>query len=450
MDTAAWGALHDRVSAALPTMPLADVGGVARLVISGPVVGVRIEGAGDAGVAVATLTVQTSDVLNGPTAATSEGRLGPAEARALVDHDQAGCVVVEGPGAWIETSWDRPVDALAVLVESAPSRRPGVMVRARVCVLRPDGVREIVVDGAEATEAARTDILSRTQEEFAADDARAASLLQAAFECCVGEYWRARTTVNAIRPRVRGAALASFKGMLNPDLLAARGLEWTSHGPVRSFRFWTEDQKAAYTRQAVDLTEALSELTPHVCFGFGAALAAVRDGAMIAHDDDLDVIVAFEPHEAPDLPAGLELVESHLRSRGFIVAGEFFAHRHVRREGEKNVDVFVGLFEGDAVSWYPGPRNALTRSDVFPASTAQFYGSTVPLPRDPEAYLTAQYGPRWRSPDPDFAHSWGRARYRDLRPAKPPAAPPGRWVRWRRRAGAVKRRLSRLLSRPRA
>lgn|GEM_PF-3484053 len=447
METAAWIALHDRLMTAIPTMALADVGGTVRLPVSGRVVGLRIDGAGDAWVGLETLTVETSGDLVGAKITTSEGRLENDAVRALLDPGERGSVVVEGTDAWIEVSWSEPVDAEAILLTSAPSRRSHLMVPARVSVLRPGGEREVVVDAAAMIASARADVLVRVQQEFARDDPQTSSLLQAVFECCVGEYRQARTTVKGIRPRVRGAALTSFKGLVNHGLLAARELEWTSHGPVRSFRFWTDDQKAAYTRQAVELIEALRELTPHVCLGFGAALAVARDGAMIPHDDDLDVIVAFERDEAADLPAALELIESHLRPRGFIVAGDFFAHRHVRHTGEKNIDVFVGLFEGDAVSWFPGPRDALTRADVFPASEARFYDSTVPLPRDPEAYLAAQYGPDWRSPDPDFMHSWGRARYRDLGPAKPPAAPPGRWVRWRRRAGAVRRRLSRLLSR---
>ena len=36
----------------------------------------------------------------------------------------------------------------------------------------------------------------------------------------------------------------------------------------------------------------------------------------------------------------------------------------------KPVDVFVGIFEGESISWYPGARGGLTRSMVFPIGRA--------------------------------------------------------------------------------
>jgi hypothetical protein len=100
---------------------------------------------------------------------------------------------------------------------------------------------------------------------------------------------------------------------------------------------------------------------PQLCLGFESVLATGRDRALIPHDDDLDVIVGFEPDAARTLADGLRLIEEHLRPLGFEVTGPFVAQRHVRRPGRKRVEVFVGIFEGEAISWYPGARGATHR-----------------------------------------------------------------------------------------
>jgi hypothetical protein len=167
--------------------------------------------------------------------------------------------------------------------------------------------------------------------------------------------------------------------------------------------------------------DALRSLTPNACFGFGSALAIVRDHALIPHDDDLDIIVGFEPDEASTIADGLQRVERHLSGLGYEVSGSFDAHRHVRLPGRKPVDVFVGLFEGDSISWYPAARGALTRAVVFPASSAPLLGVTCPIPAQPEVYLERMYGSGWRVPDPYFNHPWNVADYADIRGTPVPA-----------------------------
>ena len=212
-------------------------------------------------------------------------------------------------------------------------------------------------------------------------------------------------------------------------MLLQRALEWTAHGPTRSFRFWTPEEKVEYVRLTVSVAAALRELTPHVCFGYGAALAVVRDGDLIPHDDDLDLIVAFEPGEARTLPEAHALVEEHLRARGFAVKGDFFGHRHVAATpGAKNVDVFSGLFEGDRISWYPGTRGALDRRTMFPTSEGELLGVACPLPAHPVTYLETIYGPGWSTPDPGFRHTWRKKDFADQATAPAPKPAPRGWL----------------------
>jgi hypothetical protein len=227
-----------------------------------------------------------------------------------------------------------------------------------------------------------------------------------------GEYARAHTSLAAHVSDERHRR--RFIAALNSALLPSRGLEWTAHGPKRPFRSWSDEERIDYVRDSAEVVEALRTLTPDVCFGFGSVLSVVRDKALIPHDDDLDVIVGFEPEAAATLSDGLRLIGEHLRPLGFEVTGPFHAHRHVRHPGRKRVDVFVGIFEGESISWYPGTRGGLTRAIVFPARTADLLGVPCWIPAQPEAYLERLYGEGWRTPDPYFKHDWNISAYADL------------------------------------
>lgn len=201
---------------------------------------------------------------------------------------------------------------------------------------------------------------------------------------------------------------------VNEFVLAPRQLEWTSHGVRRSFRYWSEEEKADYVALTRRVCEDLTELSPDVCFGFGSVLSIIRDAELMKHDDDLDVIIGLGLEVAPSLRQALTIVRTHLEARGYVVRGKFLSHWHVVRDGKK-VDVFVGLYEqGDLIGWFPGGRRALQREDVFPAASVSFMGSECPIPRKPEHYLETIYGRDWRSPAPGWSHNWDRAAYKDI------------------------------------
>ena len=134
------------------------------------------------------------------------------------------------------------------------------------------------------------------------------------------------------------------------------------------------------------------------------------------HDDDLDVIIGFEPATAPTIADGLRLIDHHLVPLGFDVSGEFATHRHVRRPGRQPVDVFVGIFEGDTIAWYPGARGGLTRAIVFPPVPAELLGVPCLIPASPRPTSNACTAPSGASPirtsatpgiDRPMRTSWG-------------------------------------------
>lgn len=211
---------------------------------------------------------------------------------------------------------------------------------------------------------------------------------------------------------------AAFKDRVN-RWLAGQQREWNTHGISRTFRFWSEQEKQDYVGFAADVARSLRDLTDNVCFGFGSVLAVVRDHDLIPHDDDADVIVGFEPGQAPTLADGRRLIRECLADHGYTVtAKNRFAHHFVwRPTGGQKLDAFAGIFEGDDIAWYPGRRAALTRDMVFPPTYQTLLGHPCPVPRQPEMYLERIYGPNWQLPERYFRHRWEEARreYQDIR-----------------------------------
>ena len=354
-----------------------------------------------------------------------------ADAAALFDFERPTGTIIDtgsdGP-PWVEVTFARPLTVTRLRLRNVADETARSARGLRVEV-KGRWRSRTVYDGGAQRRAWRA--LVTEAQAAAAAEPETVALLDVLDLTVRGEYARAHT---ALASKVADEALRVwFRGAVNEVLLPARGREWTVHGPQRPFRLWGDAERVDYVRDSALVVEALRSLTPNVCLGFGSVLAVVRDHALIPHDDDIDVIVGFEPTEAATLTDALRLVETHMRPLGFDVTGTFAAHRHVRRPGRKRVDVFVGLFEGEAVSWYPGARGGLTRAIVFPPGSADLLGVTCAIPVQPEVYLERLYGEGWRVPDPYFSHAWNVAAYADIRGApvatgatEAPAAEPER------------------------
>jgi hypothetical protein len=208
----------------------------------------------------------------------------------------------------------------------------------------------------------------------------------------------------------------SIVRLINDVFLKDRNLEWTSHKIQRSFRFWGDAEKIQYIETANKLINDIREMSPYCCMGFGSALSIVRDGTLIPHDDDLDILVAFPRERFPRFRAGKQAVAEFLREKGYDVRTAYAMHAHVKAGfgRKKFVDVFVGLIEDEKVSWYPGPRREIELSLVFPAKTMPLMGINCLVPKDHDHYLEKVYGSHWRTPIPRWRHHYKEEDFRDL------------------------------------
>ncbi|MBB2201060.1 discoidin domain-containing protein [Gluconacetobacter tumulisoli] len=194
--------------------------------------------------------------------------------------------------------------------------------------------------------------------------------------------------------------------VVNSKLLYRFQQEITAHGMIRTFRYWSADEKKQYVEDALALVAALKDLSPHVMIGYGAVLSYIRSGDLMPHDDDVDVVIAMDQAAFADIPTATRAVSAFLAERGFRLDGDFFSHRWVAARGDKTLDVFVSLYSNDRVLFYPGPVGGCPIADVFPTIPVKLCDCIVPIPANPFRYLEAIYGPSWRVPQPQFSHEW--------------------------------------------
>lgn len=193
-------------------------------------------------------------------------------------------------------------------------------------------------------------------------------------------------------------------------------LEHNAHGLKRTFRFWSLEEKNTYLREVAELIDHLSELSPDkVALGFGAVLGKYREDDLIAHDDDLDVILAFDHSNVSSIASALSLLNRHLQNTAWEVQGHFFSHLWVGLPCGYRVDVFVGLIEiNGKLSFYPSARHSLEALQIFPPVKGSLVDVELPFPAEPEPYLERTYGTQWKTPLVAFAHPWDRSQYTDI------------------------------------
>lgn len=197
-------------------------------------------------------------------------------------------------------------------------------------------------------------------------------------------------------------------------------LQSNAHGMKRVFKFWTPEEKRGYMQKALDIVEEIRKVTDKVCISGGAILGYQREGQLLAHDDDLDIVVGVTMDQFGGIGPTLDMLAKHLGAAGYVVKGCFFAHLWIETDARtgQTLDVFVAALEEEYASFYPSRRKSMKASDLFPAVFNELEGLVLPMPANIEGYLVGVYGPAWRQPDVGFAHPWDRSEYAGLSGAR--------------------------------
>ena len=338
---------------------------------------------------------------------------------------------------WLEIEFKQPVDLRRLRLRNIGGNGPGgssTRVRGiHVLVRTTDGWWTTIYDGwqrereflqkverkysgAPLARSLETKVRRRLNRPATPQDHRVeGDLIKILASMQIGTYNTLKVFKDLNRVGLSLEEVAQLQRLVTDKILAKRQMEFNLHGLRRTFRFWSEAEKRRYLEFTVDVANCLRKLNDNVCLGFGSVLAVVRDHELLPHDDDLDVIIGFDPDQAATLAEGRELVKKCLTDNGFKVVGNFTSHTWVYPPwGGSKIDAFVSIFEGDSIAWYPSRRGTLTRDVMFPPSEQALMGIDCPVPRQPEAYLEGVYGPGWATPDPHYRHPWKRSEWSDL------------------------------------
>ena len=157
------------------------------------------------------------------------------------------------------------------------------------------------------------------------------------------------------------------------------------------------------------LFEKLDAAGVQVFLNSGTLLGVVRDKALIAHDDDVDLAVVFEADSQEAAAEAWIATQKQLSDQGLLVErrGPNPGVVKLVSDGSYNVDLFPAWIEKGRVYVYPHTSGHLNDRDVMPLQACKVSG--LPIPADPEAMLAQNYGDGWRVPDPSYAFPWAEA-----------------------------------------
>ncbi len=138
---------------------------------------------------------------------------------------------------------------------------------------------------------------------------------------------------------------------------------------------------------------------------YGTLLGAVREGRVLGHDSDADLGYVSRYDTPAQVARESFRVQRELADRGFATyrySGGAF--RVDVQEGgvTRGLDVFGGFLDRGRLYLMGEVGTPFREEWLWPLTTAQLSGRTLPVPAQPEHLLEAMYGPGWKVPDPAF------------------------------------------------
>lgn len=169
---------------------------------------------------------------------------------------------------------------------------------------------------------------------------------------------------------------------------------------------------SGFTTRLLDHTDTLvallTELGLKPFVVGGTLLGAVRSGAMLPHDDDVDLAYLSDHQHPADVALENSRLATELTDRGYEVTKHSNAHLQLTFRADSGhvreyVDIFTAFYTVDGQINQPfHVRGELERSSMTPFSTVTLEGRPYPAPAIPEDWLVVNYDENWRTPLPGY------------------------------------------------
>lgn len=191
--------------------------------------------------------------------------------------------------------------------------------------------------------------------------------------------------------------------------------------PVRTAEELEEDRSRFLEIYAAARECFLELFGKHLFLIYGTLLGYYREGDFISGDDDFDAAFMAASENPVDAKKETLAMIGELLKRGFSVGfnrrGRLFRLYGRGQSGAAgpHLDIHIFWSRNGQVWAHNDFHGKGSRLDYVPAAEGKLRGVPVYIPADSELFLSAHYGPSWRTPDPGFVNSYAAADRKVLR-----------------------------------
>jgi len=217
-----------------------------------------------------------------------------------------------------------------------------------------------------------------------------------------------------LEPNENSADLQSALKMLNiaNQTLSQFEIAYGAHSFTKTFGLLSETEKHFKIGEFAGLLNFFNKTLGIKAFASsGSLLGIVRDGGLIAHDDDFDLCYLSNETEEHGILSERTLFIERLTEAGYEVRkGSDCGHLWCISPKGIWLDIFTGWIQDDRCIMHPLEKTGVVQSEVIPLRKSNVFGHDVYVPNSPDSLLVLNYGSDWSTPSPFWKFDWSRVK----------------------------------------